>query len=285
MVAALALARNEALFYRHARAALSDRIAPRCFAAHAGMGARHLLVLEDVTDRGGDPKALCDDIDFGYARAMMVALGELHAAFWESPRLHGDLRFVRPERDRPGFPLLLRQFRQVRSKLLKSDEYRLPPEVREMAAFVNANDWALHANWEKGPQTVIHGDTHLGNTFGLDDDGVGLLDWQVLYRAPGIRDVAYFLVTSVPVEVRRAHTDELLQTYLDALAANGVADAPTPQQAWDALRLFAFDAWDSCAITLVWPGLQAPENVEKSVERANAAIVDLDVMPVLRRSV
>ncbi|SEH53541.1 Ecdysteroid kinase [Mycolicibacterium rutilum] len=285
MVAALALARNEALFYRHARSALSERSAPRCFSAHAGMGARHLLVLEDLTDRGGEPKALCDDVDAGYARAMMVTLGELHATFWDSPRLRGDLDFVRPERERPGFPLLLRQFRQVRSKLLKSAEYELPREVREMAAFVNANDWALHANWDKGPQTVIHGDTHLGNTFGLGDGGVGLLDWQVLYRAPGMRDVAYFLVTSVPVEVRRAHTDELLQTYLETLARNGVPAVPTRDQAWDALCLFAFDAWDSAAITLVWPGLQAPENVAKSVERANAAIVDLDVMPVLRRSI
>ncbi|MGV0791408.1 phosphotransferase [Mycolicibacterium sp. XJ1819] len=285
MVAALALARSEALFYQRARSALSARIAPACYAAHAGMGARHLLVLEDVTDRGGDPKALCDDIDADYAGAMMVTLGELHAAFWESPRLSGDLSFARPESQRPGFPLLLRQFRQVRSKLLKSDEYALPREVREMAEFVNAHDWALHANWERGPQTVIHGDTHLGNTFGLGDDGVGLLDWQVLYRAPGMRDVAYFLVTSVPAEVRRAHTDEFLQTYLDALAANGVADVPSLEQARDALRLFAFDAWDSAAITLVWPGLQAPENVAKSVQRANAAIVDLDVMPVLRRSI
>lgn len=285
MVAALALARNEALFYQRARSALSARIAPGCYAAHAGMGARHLLVLEDLVDRGADPKALCDDIHAAYARSMMVTLGELHAAFWESPRLRGDLRFVRPERERPGFPLLLRQFRQVRSKLLKSDEYDLPREVREMAEFVNAHDWALHANWERGPQTVIHGDTHLGNTFGLQDGSVGLLDWQVLYRAPGMRDVAYFLVTSVPIEVRQKHTDELLQIYLDTLATHGAADVPSLAQAWDALRLFAFDAWDSAAITLVWPGLQAPENVAKSVERANAAIVDLDVMPVLRRSI
>ncbi|MGV0656641.1 phosphotransferase [Mycolicibacterium thermoresistibile] len=285
MVAALALARNEALFYERARSALGPRIAPECFAAHAGLGARHLLVLEDIADRGGDPMALCDDIDAAYARAMMATLGELHAAFWESPRFRGDLRFVRSERERPGFALLLRQFRQVRTKLLKSDEYDLPREVREMAEFVNANDWALHANWERGPQTLIHGDTHLGNSFGLPDGSVGLLDWQVLYRAPGLRDVAYFLVTSVPTEVRRAHGDELLQTYLDSLAEHGVEEVPSLAQAWDAVRLFAFDAWDSCAITLIWPGLQAPENVAKSNERANAAIVDLDVMPVLRRSV
>jgi aminoglycoside phosphotransferase (APT) family kinase protein len=154
-----------------------------------------------------------------------------------------------------------------------------------MAEFVNANDWALHADWERGPQTLIHGDSHLGNTFGLPDGSVGLLDWQVLYRAPGMRDVAYFLTHSVPTEVRRAHIDRFLQSYLDTLAANGVVDVPSLSQAWEALRLFAFDAWDSSAICVLWPGLQAAENVEASFARANAAIVDFDVMPVLRRSV
>jgi aminoglycoside phosphotransferase (APT) family kinase protein len=273
------------LFYQRARPVLGDRVAPRCFAAHAALGARHLLVLEDITERGGTPKALADDIDAAYARSMMVTLGQLHAAFWESPRLQTDLKFVRPELSRPGFSLLLRQFRQVRSKLLRSADHEFPPEVRQMAEFANANDWALQANWERGPQTLIHGDTHLGNTFQLTDGSVGLLDWQVLYRAPGMRDVAYFLTHSVPIEVRRAHIDELLRTYLHAVAANGVADVPALSQAWDALRLFAFDAWDSSAICLLWPGLQAPEKVQASINRANAAIVDFDVMPVLRRSV
>lgn len=285
MVAALSMARNEVRFYRHARPALSDRVAPNCYAAHAAVGARHLLVLEDILERGGTPKALADDIDAAYAQSMMVTLGELHAAFWKSPRLHTDLKFVRPERSRPGFSLLLRQFRHVRSKLLRSAEYEFPPEVRQMATFVNANDWALHANWERGAQTLIHGDTHLGNTFQLEDGTVGLLDWQVLYRAPGMRDVAYFLTHSVPTGVRQAHIDEFVQTYIDTLNAHGVADPPSLSQAWDALRLFAFDAWDSSAICLVWPGLQTPENVQAGIERANAAIVDFDVMPVLRRSV
>jgi hypothetical protein len=112
-----------------------------------------------------------------------------------------------------------------------------------------------------------------------------LLDWQVIYRAPGMRDVAYFLTHSVPTDVRRAHADEFLQIYLDTLAAGGVTDVMTLPDAWDAVRLFAFDAWDSSAICVLWPGLQAPENVQASMERANAAIVDFDVMPVLRRSV
>lgn len=285
MVAALSLARNEIGFYRQIRPALSARAAPAAYAAESAIGARHLLLLEDITANGAEPRALCDEIGPDYARAMMASLAELHATFWESPRLGRDLRWVRPERGRPGFALLLRQFRQVRTKMLNSQHAPLSGPVRAMAEFVNANDWSLHAQWERGPQTLVHGDCHLGNTYLRDDGGVGMLDWQVVHRAPGLREVAYFLVTSVPTDIRRDHTDELLRLYLHELAARGVDSAPTIDAAWDALRFFAFDAWDSSAICVVWPGLQAPENVEASFARANAAIEDLDVMPMLRRAV
>lgn len=139
MVAALSLARNEINFYRQIRPSLSAHAAPVAYAAESAIGARHLLLLEDITAKGGQPQALCHDVDVDYARAMMASLAELHAAFWESPRLDRDLRWVRPERGRPGFALLLRQFRRVRKQLLKSHHDSLPAPVRAMAEFVNTN--------------------------------------------------------------------------------------------------------------------------------------------------
>ena len=57
--------------------------------------------------------------------------------------------------------------------------------------------------WDEGEQTLIHGDTHAGNQFG-DGDQVGLYDWAVISRSPGIRDVAIYLGNSCPTELRRA---------------------------------------------------------------------------------
>ncbi|WP_396906411.1 phosphotransferase [Mycolicibacterium phlei] len=277
MVAALDMAVNEVRFYQQVRPELGENVAPAVYACHAGHGARHLLVLEDLEAAGARFLKEADELDLPYAEGMVRALGQLHAAFWESPRLHADLSWIAPETRRPGFKLLLWQFRSMRKKILSSPEHDLNPAVRRMATFVNDHDKALHARWELGPQTVLHGDSHSGNTYGLPDGRGGLLDWQVIHRGPGIREISYFLTHSVPTELRRQHEESLLKLYLATLAENGVAEPPTFDQAWQGYRFFAFDAWDSVGMCVVWPGLQPEEFVVEGFKRANTTVADLEV--------
>ena len=42
------------------------------------------------------------------------------------------------------------------------------------------------------PQTYLHGDPHIGNTYVLPDDEIGFLDWQVVRRGNWSVDVGYF---------------------------------------------------------------------------------------------
>lgn len=277
MVAALDMAVNEVRFYQQVRPELGDDVAPAVYACHAGHGARHLLVLEDLVASGARFLTEPDELDLGYAQGMVRALGQLHASFWESPRLTADLSWIAPESKRPGFKLLLWQFRSMRKKLLASPDHDLNPAVRRMATFVNEHDSALHARWEQGPQTVLHGDAHAGNTYGLPDGRGGLLDWQVVHRGPGIREISYFLTHSVPTELRRNHEEALLRLYLDTLAEYGVDDPPRFDDAWRAYRFFAFDAWDSIGLCVVWPGLQPEHWVAEGFRRANQTVLDLEV--------
>ncbi len=76
------------------------------------------------------------------------------------------------------------------------------------------------ALFDAGERTLIHGDDHIGNLF-VDAGRTGFFDWAVASRAPGVRDVAYFMCNSLPIEVRRANEQSLLARYLKALAANG----------------------------------------------------------------
>lgn len=277
MVAALDMAVNEVRFYKQVRPELGPDVAPQSYACHAGHGARHLLVLEDLAASGARFPEDPDDLDYDYTKGIVRALGQLHATFWESPRLRGDLSWVAPESRRPGFKLLLWQFRSMRRKILANPEHELNPSVRAMAAFVNDNDVALHAEWEKGPQTVLHGDAHGGNTYALPDGRGGLLDWQVIHSGPGIREISYFFTHSVPTDVRRDHQEEFLRLYLETLAENGVRNPPSFDATWQAYRFFAFDAWDSIGMCVVWPGLQEPDLVEVAFARANATVADLEV--------
>lgn len=282
MVAALDMAVNEVAFFQHARPDLGEHDAPVVRHAHAGHGARHLIVMDDIAADGGELFALADDCDLGHAQGVIEALARLHAAFWESPRFGTDLRFARTIFDRPGFGLLRLQFRKVRNALVGSDEHDLPSGVHRMIEIVNANDRALYRRWEEGSQTLIHGDSHLGNTFRDGTGRSGLLDWQVVGQAPGLREVSYFLTHSIPTALRRAHEDDLVRLYLDVLAAAGVTNPASYDEAWTAIRHFSFDAWDSAAICVTWPGLQAPANVEAGFRRANVTVEDWEVDKALR---
>jgi aminoglycoside phosphotransferase (APT) family kinase protein len=132
---------------------------------------------------------------------------------------------------------------------------------------------------DEGTPTLIHGDPHLGNLF-LDGDRVGFLDWAMLDRRTGMRDVSYVLGNSIPAEIRRAHEQEWVAQYLAALADAGVElDAAT---AWEQYRLYAAYSWVSATSTAaVGNRWQAAKVGQGGMRRATAAIEDLDTVTIL----
>ena len=280
MVASLDMAIHEVCFYRTAREEMGD-LAPVAHFASAGVGARFLIVLEDLAHCQHPP--FPDEVTIAHAREMMRTLAGLHASFWESPRFSSDLRWAKLFTRRSGFPLLAWSFRRARSTLLASSQMDLPPAVRRMAELVNPNDRALYELWEKGPLTLLHGDCHVGNTYRLPDGRAGLLDWQVAFHGPPIREISYFIAGALSTEQRREHEESLLRLYLETLGERGVVP-PQFDEAWDHYRFFFYDVWDSAALTKLWTGLHPPERVELLLRRAGDACVDLQVDRVLEQA-
>jgi len=68
------------------------------------------------------------------------------------------------------------------------------------------------------PQTLLHGDPHIGNTYVTPDDDLGFLDWQMARRGNWSLDLGYFLQGALTIEDRRRHERALLEEYRDALA-------------------------------------------------------------------
>jgi aminoglycoside/choline kinase family phosphotransferase len=82
------------------------------------------------------------------------------------------------------------------------------------------------------PQTFLHGDFHLNNLLFDPPPGaksLAVIDWQGCARGRATRDLAYFLVTSLSLEGRRAHERALLNLYCTALAEHGVGGHPFEQ--------------------------------------------------------
>jgi aminoglycoside phosphotransferase (APT) family kinase protein len=78
----------------------------------------------------------------------------------------------------------------------------------------------------------VHGDYRLDNLLFPDASGpaatgrVAAVDWQTVSLGLPARDVAYFLETSLTVEDRRRHEDDLVAAYHRALEAHGVSGHP-----------------------------------------------------------
>ncbi|MGB8403189.1 MAG: phosphotransferase [Mycobacterium sp.] len=282
MVAPLDMSVNEVRFYRQIRPEL-DGHAPKCWYTYSGPGARHLLVLEDLVAQGCTPYALADHCEVEHARAVLVAHAALHAPMWDSPRLQTDLRWAKRWSQRPGYAALLLMYRRGRNAYIKSGRRELDATAHHLVEVLNRHDTALYRALEQGPSTILHGDPHLGNTYSLPNGEAGLLDWQVVWQGPGMRDVTYFLLSALDPDERRKSQDGLIRTYLDALAERGVT-APSFDAAFQQYRLFAAELFDAGAILATWPGLQAPQNVEAVLRRGTSCFTDLDVADAVKQA-
>ena len=279
-VGLLGLGRSEVGFYRTARHGLPVR-APRVyFAAASPFGTRFVLLLEDLVASGCCFADITTPCDVVRARAVMQGLAKLHAAHWESPRLHGDLGWLRGSRQDSVFRIgrFLSDV-SLRPAFERFGEL-VPSELREAAGFVSEQRLALEGFWARPPVTLIHGDAHAGNLF-FDGPEVGFLDWQVVQRGQGMRDVSYFLGNSLSVETRREHGEALIRLYLAALAEAGVPPVPF-SVAWEQYRLHALYGWISAVVTAAAATLQRESIVRAGLERSSAAVMDLDSLGALR---
>jgi aminoglycoside phosphotransferase (APT) family kinase protein len=258
--------------------------APRVyFAAATRRGTRFALLLEDLVASGCRFADITAPSDPERARAVMRALALLHAAYWESSRLHGDLAFGRGSPRDPVF-----RVGRILSGLSLQPAFErfgdlVPVELQRAAGFLSGHRLALESLWARPPLTLIHGDAHLGNLF-FDGPEVGFLDWQVAQPGQGLRDVTYFLTNSLSVEARRAHGEELIRVYLAALAEAGAPPVPF-SLAWEQHRLHALYTWIACIVTAAAATLQQETVVRAGLERSSAAVVDLDSLGALREQV
>jgi hypothetical protein len=71
------------------------------------------------------------------------------------------------------------------------------------------------------PATLVHGDWRLDNLF-YDGDRVTVIDFQLTGLGSGAYDLAYFVSQSIDPAVRAGREGELIDRYVDQLAANGL---------------------------------------------------------------
>jgi hypothetical protein len=126
------------------------------------------------------------------------------------------------------------------------------------------------------PQTLLHGDPHIGNTYVLPDDEVGFLDWQMVRRGNWSLDLGYFLQGALTIEDRRQSERQLLEEYRGALEL-APDEIPTAEEVWLRYRASVAHGLAIWIATLsggdAW---QRPEICLAFAQRYSAAFMDLD---------
>ena len=274
LVAATDMGRREARFY----AELADDVplrVPRChYAAHGDERTEYVMVLEDLEATGCRFTDRADPGGAEHAARLIEGLGRLHAHFWEDPRFDDGLDWVQPAmRGKRGA-----QFVAMAKEQFAADS---PPVFAELCdLYVDHADDIVEL-WDEGERTLVHGDTHAGNQF-VDGDAVGLYDWAVISRSPGVRDVAIYLGNSCDPDLRREHEGAWLATYRRALVEAGV-DAPPADVLHDRYRRCVLYAWIAATTTAAMGSRWQPIEVGMAgMARATTACADLDTLGALR---
>jgi len=249
-----AIYENEVNFYTRLRAEVEVET-PRSLGGYFDPESkRYVLVLEDLTQAGVRFPSVMQEVSLDEVRSVLDTLARLHAKYWESPRFKTDLSWVqthvqgdveklmsglisesiRVEIDKEKFK------RELIGRMRTSE-----PELRRGLAAVQRHQSTL-------PQTLLHGDPHVGNIYLTADGHGGLVDWQIMVRGYAIHDVVYLITTALPIETRRARERELLAFYQDRLRTHGVAKAPDLETLWLEYRRAAvwgvYIGWLTCPV-------------------------------------
>jgi aminoglycoside phosphotransferase (APT) family kinase protein len=215
---------SEAQFYRDLAPRLDVRMPRVHYVAIDGEAA--IIVMEDVVAAGGEFMSPHHPLTVETAHSTLSQLARLHGSTWglsSVPAMdwlgHGLDRFGRYEAE------------TLQGLLDDGRAEGFAPELCDAANLVAA----LREQSTHSVTCVLHGDTHTGNVY-LDAQGRGCwFDWEVTQTGHWSQDVAYHLSTAISIDDRRAHERDLLQHYLDELAAHG-APAPAFEEAWDLYR-------------------------------------------------
>ncbi len=93
----------------------------------------------------------------------------------------------------------------------------------------NAARIILNKSWKymNRPQTIIHGDSRIGNMMFPAQNGKGrfvFIDWQAVRKGMAVYDLAYFLVLSLQAGHLQREEEECLHTYHSSLVQCGITD-------------------------------------------------------------
>lgn len=206
---------------------------PACFyGAISDHHTRFTLILEDMFP--ATPGVQAQGCTVAQARSSLHNMIGLHVPRWSDPRLFEVPFLMRPD---PGTATVMAEVMSNASDaFVERYAGELAPEDGETlrSACGVIERWQLT---DADPFAIIHGDYRLDNLmFDSARNEVTVVDWQSAAIGPPLRDVAYFLGTSLRSDDRRSHEEDLVAEYHAGLVGRGITGY-SADECWRDYRL------------------------------------------------
>jgi len=227
---------NEVAFYTRLRPEIEIE-APICFGGlYDPDGSGFGIALEDLRLRDVQFANVKSDVTLAQIKSLLSSLAALHANYWESARFETDLAWIQPHTSGAIYTMFNHPDMVPAAIAQHVESFQFKKELVEASGQTVEGLYREFRKLQKHqatlPQTVCHGDTHIGNAYLLPEGGAGLIDWQLIARGYCLHDVTYLLMTGLSVGTRRRHQKELLAYYRAQLVDRGVRAVPTPEELW-----------------------------------------------------
>lgn len=220
----------EALFYRDVAPGLRVRV-PRSYYAGVDANTKNgVIIMEDLVPQGVTFMSAMSPYTPEQVRGSLDQLAALHGGTWDL----ADDQWPWVTSKMAGFTSGAISADRITELMAGERGDPLSPEIRK-GETIFAGIAALAEREKALPKVFVHGDSHGGNVYETADGQIGLIDWQVLTRGHWSVDVAYHMAAALDIEDRRANEANLLDHYLDRLAAHG-GNPPSRDDAWRLYR-------------------------------------------------
>jgi hypothetical protein len=266
----------EARFYFHIANQLSVP-APKAYYADwdADGSGQGLVVMEDLVADGGRFGHSTDHLGVeGVARALET-LARLHGAWWDSPKLSEQEWLPTSMRTYIDNEQLRMMWAYVEANLPKPEYQAILPRwmIDDPQRLVRLFDaLALHEQGQGQARCIVHGDSHVGNSYVRADGQRVWLDWQLVRKGHPWRDVTYLMLGALTIEERRASERHLLSHYREALLSTGAQNVIDVERIWAEYRRWPIygmqswianvDAWGQTGLPIVERFFTAAEDLQ-----------------------
>ena len=277
----LGLYHREYAYYRHVALHVPMRSPSLLYGDFDDSSHRFVLVLEDLRNMASVDQL--DGASAEQAKTAVRASARLHSRFWnriDQPPASYFHESANPQRRQ----LVQAVYQASLVPALDRFGHLFPDHMRRLAEEYGRKIVEHLDAVAAGPRTFTHGDFRLDNMFfGAGNDDFAVVDWQVCGISSGLYDVAYFLSSSVPPEVRRDVEREALSEYHAVINSMGVEDI-TFEECWRSYRQVMLGCFQTPIIAggqLDFTSDRSRQLAEVFLTRTLTAIDDLDAREFL----